>query len=380
MNKLDTDYQALLADILENGRKKRDRTGTGTISVFGREIRHDMRTGFPLLTTKKMYMKGVIAELIWFLRGETNIKFLVDNGCHIWDGDAYKAFERWKIETDAKIRRDNPTIDFQPLEYESKEEFVRKIKEDADFAEKWGDLGPIYGFQWRKWDSYTDVCVDNEWEGGQQGGSWKHKRIDQIETSMKLLKNDPDSRRNRVSAWNVGDLSEMALPPCHTDFQLYTRELDIEERREWCRENGVVLDHLEAGLENETDDMRANRVPERAISLKFSMRSNDVPLGLPFNLASYGLLLEIYAKAANMVTEELIATLGDAHIYVDQIDGIKEQLSRQPYELPKIKHAKDSSFYRNLFDDINLITHLEISDFALEGYQSHPAIKMPLSN
>ena len=131
MNNLDKKYTALLQDILDNGVEKRDRTGTGTLSVFGRQIRHNMKEGFPLLTTKKMYMKGVITELLWFLRGDTNIRYLVDNDCHIWDGDAYKAFEKWKIETDDKIRRENPTIDFQPLVYESKEEFINKIKTDV---------------------------------------------------------------------------------------------------------------------------------------------------------------------------------------------------------------------------------------------------------
>ncbi len=222
MNRLDLDYQNLLKDILENGTRKGDRTGTGTISVFGRQIRHKMSDGFPLLTTKKMFFKGVVTELLWFLRGDTNIKYLVDNDCHIWDGDAYKAFEKWKQETDAKIRREYPTIDFQPLEYESKEEFIHKIKIDVDFAEKWGDLGPVYGKQWRDWGGRP---VQSLIEKEIVGGKWVDG-IDQIANLINDLKNNPDSRRLMVSAWNPADLP---ITDYRTDDELYNDYLkDIE--------------------------------------------------------------------------------------------------------------------------------------------------------
>jgi thymidylate synthase len=207
MNNLDKQYLQLLQDILENGSEKRDRTGTGTISVFGRQIRHKMSDGFPLLTTKKMYWKGVVVELLWFLRGETNIKFLIDNNCHIWDGDAYKNYSKLF------------TKDFHGPRY-TQEQFIDLIKSNDAFATDFGDLGPIYGKQWRSWGKYHPTIHENghTLPAGQTN-------IDQIANSINLLKTDPDSRRNRVNAWNVGELDQMVLPPCHTDFQFFTREL-----------------------------------------------------------------------------------------------------------------------------------------------------------
>jgi thymidylate synthase len=222
---IDKQYQDLLQDIIENGVKKTDRTGTGTISVFGRQIRHKMSDGFPLLTTKKMYFKGIVTELIWFLRGDTNIKYLVDNNCHIWDGDAYKAFEKWKQDTDDDIRRKNPTIDFQPLEYESKEEFINKIKTDDEFAKKWGDLGPIYGKQWRRWGKNGKLRMKDD-EGNSFYG--EIKQIDQIANLINGLKTNPDSRRLMVNAWNVGDLP---VTDYRTDDQLYQDYLKDFEKK-----------------------------------------------------------------------------------------------------------------------------------------------------
>ena len=343
MNKLDSYYQNLLKDILENGTEKETRNGN-TISVFGRQIRHKMSEGFPALTTKKLAFKTMTTELLWFLRGDTNIKYLVNNGCNIWNGDAYKKYK----EAIAEVGLFDNMV--------SQEEFIERIKTDDDFAHVWGDLGPIYGVQWRKWPS-SDLA----------GGV-----IDQIKHLIHQLKNNPDSRRLMVSAWNVDDLEYMVLPPCHYGFQVYTRELSLQERREWCNDNGVVLEHLEAGLENEEDDMRGCGVPTRAISLMFNMRSNDVPLGLPFNIASYGLLLEIFGKMVNMVPDELIANLGDAHIYKNQIDGVKEQLTREPYNLPKLDIHPGILDYE--------LDKLEVGMFKLVNYKSHPSIKMPLSN
>ena len=204
MNKLDKDYQALLQDILDNGVTKKDRTGTGTISVFGRQIRHKMSDGFPLLTTKKMYWKGIVTELLWFLRGDTNIKFLIDNGCHIWVGDCYQnyinklIFNEKDCHVDDLINQPNKT--FVPY---NQEEFINRIKTDDEFAKKWGDLGPIYGKQWRDWNGRkTDGFIEYE----TNGYSEHIKGIDQIANSINLLKTDPDSRRLMVNAWNVADL------------------------------------------------------------------------------------------------------------------------------------------------------------------------------
>jgi thymidylate synthase len=373
MNKLDLGYQNLLKDILENGVEKNTRNGK-VISVFGRQIRHKMSEGFPLLTTKKMYWNGIVTELLWFLRGDTTIKFLVDNDCHIWDGDAYKNY--CKIagsveEPNYDIHVDDPNQNCTRLM--TKEEFINRIKTDDEFAKTWAELGPVYGKQWRRWTKKkmylsTDGSYENIY------GDADQTVIDQIAGLINGLKTNPDSRRLMVNSWNVGEISEMVLPPCHYGFQVYTRELSLDERLDWLNVNiknpkGTFIpklpyEHLHSLFEK-------YNVPKRAISLMFNQRSVDVPLGLPFNIASYGLLLELLAKMTNMVPDELIGNLGDCHIYKNQIDGVKEQLTREPYPLPKLK-ILDSKV-----DDI---AHYEIGDFIIEGYQSHPAIKMPLSN
>ncbi len=401
MNSLDKQYQELLKTILEYGVDKKDRTGTGTKSIFGYTIRHNMKNGFPLLTTKKMYWKGIVTELLWFLRGDTNIKYLVDNGCHIWDSDAYKAFERWKQETDAKIRKENPTIDFQPLEYESKEEFINKIKTDDEFAKTWGDLGPVYGKQWADWGGqpgYLETKTITDTNGSM---SWpervgKSNGINQIQNAIDALKNNPDSRRIMVSAWNVGELDQMTLPPCHYGFQVYTRELTFEERTRLYNKT------LGEGFEDKkwfpNEDfiesrLKTENIPTRTISLMWNQRSVDTFLGLPFNIASYGLLLEIIAKLVNMVPDELIGNLGDVHLYKNHIEQAKEQLTREPMKLPTLNI--NTEFWNTesgecgvgqLDTNINCFTNDDFckclleEDIQLANYESHPTIKAPLSN
>jgi thymidylate synthase len=356
MNTIDYRYQSLLQDILNNGITKSDRTGTGTISVFGRQIRHKMSDGFPLLTTKKMYFKGIVTELLWFLRGDTNIKYLVDNDCHIWDGDAYKRYVMLPKEL-SEVVSDGEKFNGRNL---TKEEFINKIKTDDEFAEKWGELGPIYGKQWRNWGMFAPFHTV--------------KGVDQIANLISELKTNPDSRRLMVNAWNVGELDSMVLPPCHYGFQVYTRELSHEERYELCASQKSKMTAI-----SEDDYIKYN-IPTRAISLMWNQRSVDVPLGLPFNIASYGLLLEIIAKEVNMVPDELIGNLGDCHIYTNQIDGVKEQITREPFELPTLKHMKTDVFYKSLSEEPSLYGHLDSKDFTIENYKSHPAIKMPLSN
>ena len=335
MNTLDKKYQDLLQDILDNGVHKSDRTGTGTISVFGRQIRHNMKQGFPILTTKKVAWKGVVSELLWFLTGQTNIAFLLKHNNHIWDGDAYKNYA-------AKTSLD---VD----EQYTKEEFIERIQTDDEFAKKWGNLGPIYGKQWRKWD-------------GSNG------RIDQIDNLINELKTNPDSRRLMVSAWNVGELEQMTLPPCHYGFQIYTRDLDETERVVLMDKKLGVTENLPAYYTE--DEMVKHNIPKRAISLMWNQRSVDTFLGLPFNIASYGLLLHIIANEVNMVPDELIGNLGDTHLYSNHIEQAKEQISREPFDLPTLNtNAKIDGICCNIPDD-----------FILEGYQSHPAIKAPLSN
>jgi thymidylate synthase len=369
MNNLDLEYQNLLKDILENGVEKDTRNGK-TLSVFGRQIRYKFKDGkFPLLTTKKMYWKGIVTELLWFLRGDTNIKFLVDNDCHIWDGDAYKNYFHKTPSIATGL---------------TQEEFINKIKTDDEFAQKWGELGPIYGYEWRNWNG----------------------EIDQISDLIKQLKENPDSRRLLVSAWNISDLPHQVLPPCHYGFQVYTRELSLEERlciadkfNPLIREDCLTKTHHPDETEERKlqirhkwlDSLGPNVVPQRrAISLMWNQRSVDTFLGLPFNIASYGLLLEIIAKEVNMVPDELIGNLGDTHLYLNHIEQAKEQMTREPYPLPKL-HINDEFWsstclydtpeekYKNVWPDLTLHS-IAIHDFTLENYQSHPPIKAKLSN
>ena len=349
MNNLDKQYTDLLQTILDYGIEKKDRTGTGTKSIFGYQIRHDMQSGFPLLTTKKMYWKGIVTELLWFLRGDTNIKYLVDNGCHIWDGDAYKNYL-------SKINNGR----IYPNSF-TQEEFINKIKTDDGFAKKWGELGPVYGKQWRSWIKYTEQEYEPHWE----------IKIDQIANLINDLKTNPDSRRLMVSAWNVGELDQMVLPPCHYGFQVYTRELTDDERaRLMDKIYGIKKpeDRLMPWLRKDIDD--AN-IPTRAISLMWNQRSVDTGLGLSFNIASYSLLLMMIAKQVNMVPDEVIGNLGDVHLYLNHIEPIKEQLTREPYPLPTVKISDRV---------VNDISEYTLDDFTLENYQYHPTIRMPLSN
>ena len=359
MNNLDKDYQNLLQDILDNGVTKNDRTGTGTLSVFGRQIRHKMSEGFPLLTTKKMAFKTMVTELLWFLKGDTNIKFLIDNGCNIWNGDAYKNYVN------------SPEV---KIPY-SKEEFINKIKTDKEWEIQWGELGPIYGKQWRNW---TYQNKKNHYVT--QGQPTHHNRnVDQIQNLIEELKTNPDSRRLMVSAWNVGELDQMVLPPCHYGFQVYTRELSPIEVLEQAKKDGLWEDgskfdgkegispNSNGELFHEYMSKIQSRFKTRKISLMWNQRSVDTFLGLPFNIASYGLLLSMLADEVNMVPDELIGNLGDVHLYSNHIEQAKEQISRDSFPLPSVQ-IQDGIF-SSIGDDIRLV-----------DYKSHPTIKAPLSN
>ena len=416
---IEHDYLRLLKDILDNGKEKEDRTGTGTISVFGRQIRHDMSKGFPLLTTKKMYWKGIVTELLWFLRGDTNIKYLVDNDCHIWDGDAYKNWKSkgrdfWEEQVDGMFTSE---LGEEEVERISKEWFINKIKTDDEFAKKWGDLGPIYGKQWRNWKTIYDSNVSG-WAGEGEDAIPIYKVLnkhDQISNLIEQLKTNPDSRRLMVNAWNVGELDQMTLPPCHYGFQVYTRELSDKERYKIFEEKGYEFRMNQWSREEQYDKVE---IPKRAISLMWNQRSVDTFLGLPFNIASYGLLLEIIAKEVNMVPDELIGTLGDVHLYKNHIEQSKEQLSEIPWkerkemltdpsdirefgnispftdkiinywlDLRKIPYSRRMPFplptlkYTKSLNDVDgVFKNLEVNQFEMENYQSHPPIKAPLSN
>lgn len=290
-------YLNLLKDILKNGKLKDDRTKTGTKSVFGRQLRYDLSEGFPLLTTKKVFLKGIIYELLWFLKGASNIRYLVQNGVHIWDEWPYKFYK-------------NNTKDKNIL---TKEEYLEKVKSDKKFAEKWADLGPIYGVQWRHWKK-------------QDKGE-----VDQVKYLIEQIKKDPTSRRLIITAWNPAEtdniVSRGGLPPCHTLFQFY--------------------------------------VNDGKLSCQLYQRSADVFLGVPFNIASYALLIMMIAQVTNLKPGEFVHTFGDVHIYSNHIKQVKEQLRRRPKKLPKMKLNKD----------IKDIFKFKFEDFELLDYDPYPPIK-----
>jgi thymidylate synthase len=285
----------------------------------------------------------------------------LDYDCHIWDGDAYK----------------NYTNNF--LGYEdvpSKEEFIKEIKTNNEFANKWGELGPIYGEQWRSWRVGKGIETTLKTEDGETLYEAGSVYIDQITNLVNELKTNPDSRRMMVSAWNVGELDQMVLPPCHYGFQVYTRELSTEEQ---------VKAYEKMGYTKNLDPL--DYAPKRAISLMWNQRSVDTFLGLPFNIASYGLLLEIIAREVNMVPDELIGNLGDVHLYSNHIEQAKEQMYRRPYDLPKVQITERDWYLHPL---VKLkseermfqqkIRSYRPECFELIGYESHPKIKAPLSN
>lgn len=340
-------YLALMQDILDNGVIKKDRTGVGTLSVFGRQLRFDLKEGFPLVTTKKVHLKSIIHELLWFLNGDTNVKYLQENGVRIWN----------------------------------------------EWSDEEGNLGPVYGKQWREWrDCKVVECHDVRrtqqlmQRGYKYIGNMKEdgttylvyeKAHDQISKVIQQLREDPDSRRIIVSAWNVGDLDDMALNPCHNYFQFYTTEMTLLERLDWYEANepekfanAPLINHEDIDDEerlHETLDREG--IPRRKLSCFYMMRSNDVALGKPFNIASYALLTHMVAQQVNMVPDELVYSGVDVHLYLNHIDQIKLQLTREPYPLPKlvIKRKPES-----IFD-------YKYEDFEVVGYQSHPHIAMPVA-
>jgi thymidylate synthase len=290
-------YLDLLRDIKENGATKTDRTGTGTKSVFGRQLRFDLKEGFPATTTKKLFFKGVVHELLWFLAGDSNIKYLVDNDVHIWTEWPFKAY---LIETKQEVPEPN-----SPQWKEKLDEFTQKIKTDDAFAKQYGYLGPVYGYQWRHWP---------DGEGGE---------IDQITEVIEAIKNTPDSRRMIVSAWNVADIKEMAksgLPPCHSLFQFY--------------------------------------VADGKLSCQLYQRSADTFLGVPFNIASYALLTQMIAHVTGLEPGEFVHSFGDTHIYLNHLEQVDTQLARTPKALPKLKlNPKVKNIFDFTFDDIELVDY-----------------------
>lgn len=310
-------YLDLGAKLIEEGHLKEDRTGTGTRSIFGYQMRFDLSAGFPLLTTKRVPFGLIKSELLWFLKGDTNIRYLLQHNNHIWDE---WAFQRYVASSDYHGpdmtdfgRRSLVDPEFNVLYQAESQRFCERILADEDFAKKYGELGNIYGSQWRHWQT-------------RDGGF-----IDQLQNVIEMIKTTPDSRRLIVSAWNPEDVPSMALPPCHTMFQFY--------------------------------------VNDGKLSCQLYQRSGDVFLGVPFNIASYALLTHLIARETGLEVGEFIHTLGDAHLYNNHLDQMKEQLSRTPRALPKLILAADK---HSVFD-------FEMEDITIEGYDPYPSIKAPIA-
>lgn len=378
MNNVDKQYLNLLQDILDNGVYKETRSGA-VRSVFGRMMRFNLQDGLPILTTKKVFTRGFIHEMLWFLKGSKNIKYLVDNNVHIWDDDAYRWFNNLtnqkfhiidKIEESftyvIKDKANSIICKYDDLKNlilnVSKDKFLDYVKQEAeigiffirndnfqtDYCQLYifGDIGPSYGCQWRDWNG-----------------------IDQIQNIIDTLKNNPNDRRIILSAWNVGKLKLMALPPCHYFAQFYTRPLNNLERLEWlCQHSNGEYDEWKSASTEFLDSMN---VPKYALSCMLNCRSQDVPLGTVGNWVTYSILTRMIAQCTNMEAEELIWIGGDCHIYENQIEGVKEQLSRNPYKykLPKLW----------LNPEIENIDDFTFNDIKIEGYESYPSIKFPLS-
>lgn len=364
MNNYDRQYIQLLEDVLSNGTKKSDRTGVGTYSVFGRQMRLKMSDGYPLLTTKKIFTKAMLHELLWFLKGGDNIKYLVDNDVRIWNEWPYERYvkQHKKLMEDTHTHRsDYPILSMQ--------EFIEKIKTDDEFAAEWGKLGPVYGSQWIKWNGRRESAYDGE-----------NISVNQIDQMIEDLRKNPDSRRIMVSAWNVAQIPDMLLPPCHYAFQLWTGEMTAAERESWYHKNKPVklVAHINYNSADVQEDKVVNNhihefldkegVPKRKISLMFHMRSVDCFLGMPFDIASYATLLHMIAHCTDMVADEVIITSGDTHIYLNHLEQVKLQMSRTPYKLPsfKFKEGVSKNIYEITYEDL----HQAITD-----YECHPAIK-----
>jgi thymidylate synthase len=356
MNKVDTEYFRIVNDILTNGKLKKNRTGVDTIGIFGAQAKYNVDlNAFPLLTTKKVHWPAIVHELLWFISGDTNIKYLVDNNVRIWNEWAYK---RYVDKCGAEV-------------INTQDEFIQKIKNDAEFAKKWGELGEgTYGGMWRAFPFYTQ---DNEFVGsstvkGVSAEYWTFGQVDQLQKVINNLKTNPDDRRMIVSAWHPYWVDQCALPPCHCLFHFHTEELTLEERIDILQKQvgPVNLPKSDVWI---IQKLNEDNIPTRRLNCLLYQRSQDTALGNPFNVASYSLLTAMIAQSVNMTTGTFTHSTGDTHIYVNHIDGLKLQLTREPKKLPRVwLNPEVKSLFDFKYDDIKLL-----------DYEFHPTIKFDVA-
>jgi len=350
MNTADATYLALLDHVMSNGKVRKDRTGVGTIAVFGHQMRFDLSEGFTLLTTKYVHHPAVIHELLWFLRGDTTIRYLVENGVRIWDDWPYEKYAKTPVENilpQAKTSG-NKHFDMQ--------QFREKIMHDNYFNSVYGNVGRIYGAQMTSWN-------------GQDGS-----RVNQIAELVVALRNNPDSRRHIVTMWNPSEIANVALPPCHYSFQCDTEELSVAERvKIFAGLEGQTYEEFKLNWDTDAewaDDCDLNDIPKRKLSLMFNTRSEDCLLGMPFDIASYSAMVHMLCQCTNMVPGELLVSSGNTHIYLNHMEQVKTQLGREPKpNLPQLR-------LNPLVDDM---FQFRFEDFTVENYEHHPAIKAPIA-
>jgi thymidylate synthase len=376
MNKVDTEYFRLLNLILNEGRVKHNRTGIDTIGVFGAQAKFNIdMNAFPVLTTKKVFTRGIIHELLWFIKGDTNIKYLVDNDVHIWDEWAYKRYADTNISDipDNDLEATSPLSGFSlsDVNHLSMSQFIERIKDDSVFASKWGELGEgTYGGMWRAFpyhyttpQSKVDITAKGYPPIPQKGA------VDQLQKLIGKLKTNPDDRRMIVSAWHPYWVDHCALPPCHCMFHFNTEELTLEERWKYAVDNKLQRGLSWSNLEELPKCLDEIRIPRRRLNCLLYQRSNDVALGTPFNITSYCLLTAMIAHCVNMIPGIFTHSMGDLHLYTPHLNGIKEQLAREPKQLPKLwLNPNITSLFDFKYDDIKIL-----------DYDCHPSIKFDVA-
>ena len=389
MNKVDTEYFRIVNDILTNGKLKKNRTGVDTIGIFGAQAKYNVDlNAFPLLTTKKVHWPAIVHELLWFISGSTNIKYLVDNNVRIWNEWAFSRYQKVKPRLGGLLLVDELLLtnqekrvlasklepeDFDVVDsikksiQEKQNKFIDRIKNDVEFAKEWGELGEgTYGGMWRAFPFYTmdDEFVGSSTVTGQGSESWVFGQVDQLQKVIDKLKTNPDDRRMIVSAWHPYWVDHCALPPCHCLFHFHTEELTLEERIDILQKQvgPVNLPKFEMWI---IQKLNEENIPHRRLNCLLYQRSNDFFLGVPFNIASYSLLTAMIAHVTNMVPGTFTHSHGDAHIYVNHLDQIKLQMSREPKALPSLwLNPEVKSLFDFKYDDIKLL-----------NYDPHPTIK-----